>query len=324
MTEQIKVGVLGVGALGRHHARLYQQCANARLMGIYDRNPDQAKKIADELETPHFATIEELADAVDALSIAVPTNVHLDVAKQVMAMDKHILIEKPITETVAQAQELLTMADERGLIVQVGHVERFNPVISYLESKMVQPRFIESHRLSPYPPARPGLPPRGTEVSVVLDLMIHDIDMVLSLNPSPVIDVDAVGVPILSPSEDLANARLKFENGCVANLTASRVTPEPMRKIRVFQSNSYISLDYMDKSGYVFTKDGSIINREAVPVEDYNALLKELEHFIDCIGELHATGVRPTPKVSGQHGMKALDVAEQIIALIRSSTPTLD
>lgn len=312
MAKPVKVGVIGVGALGRHHARLYKQCEQAELVGVYDLNTEQARKIAAEIGTDVYENPAELAERVTALSIAVPTNHHFEVAKAMLEMGKHLLIEKPITEKGEQAKVLLQAAENAGLIIQVGHVERFNPVISYLEEKIDDPRFIESHRLSNYPPPRPGLPPRGTEVGVVLDLMIHDIDMVLSLVRSPVVDVDAIGIPVLSPTEDIANARIKFENGCVANLTASRVSPEPMRKIRVFQDNCYLSLDYQEKSGEIYMKSGPGIQREEVPVNDHNALLKQLENFVDCVQTKLETGAAPAPKVSGEHGLRALELAERI------------
>jgi len=321
MTDRVKVGVLGVGALGRHHARLYQQIETAELVGVFDVNEENAHRVAEEVGTHVFASAEALADAVQGVSIAVPTNLHHRIAREMLNRGKHLLIEKPITETVGQAEEILAMARDHELIVQVGHVERFNPVISYLETKADDPRFIESHRMAPYPPPRPGLPPRGTEVSVVLDLMIHDIDMVLSLVKSPLAAVDAVGIPVLSGTEDIANARLRFENGCVANLTASRVTPEPMRKIRVFQRNCYFSLDYMERTGEIYTREESGIHREPVPVEDHNALLRELEDFVGCIIHLAETGEIRAPKVSGEHGMRALQVAEQVIDTIREVNP---
>jgi len=312
MNSKVKVGVIGVGVLGRHHARLYKNCEEAELVGIYDVNPDQLSKIGEELDVATFATIEPLAEQCEALSIAVPTHYHFAVAKPLLEAGKHLLIEKPITKTMEEAEALLKIAGDHRRIIQVGHVERFNPVISYLEAKLDQPKFIESHRLAPYPPPRPGLPPRGTEVGVVLDLMIHDIDMVLSLVKSPVVSVDAVGIPVVSPTEDIANARIKFENGCVANLTASRVTPEPMRKIRLFQNQCYISLDYMAKSGEVFFREDHRIRREEVPIEDHNALLKQLEHFVSCIGHFNRTGELPVPKVSGEHGTRALALAVKI------------
>ena len=316
MSSKVKVGVIGVGVLGRHHARLYKSCEEAELVGIYDVNPDQLDKIGSELDVAAYSTIEALAEKCDALSIAVPTHYHFAVAQPLLEAGKHLLIEKPITKTMEEAESLLKIAADHRRIIQVGHVERFNPVISYLEAKLDQPKFIESHRLAPYPPPRPGLPPRGTEVGVVLDLMIHDIDMVLSLVKSPVVSVDAVGIPVVSPTEDIANARIKFENGCVANLTASRVTPEPMRKIRLFQNQCYISLDYMEKTGEVFFREDSRIRREEVPIEDHNALLKQLEHFVMCVGHFNRTGELPVPKVSGEHGTRALELAVKISQLI--------
>lgn len=317
MAEKVKVGVIGVGVLGRHHARLYKNCEEAELIGIYDVNPDQAEKISQELDVRVYSTIEELAEKTEALSIAVPTHYHFNVAEPLLKKGKHLLIEKPITQTLEEAEALLTLAQDRQRIIQVGHVERFNPVISYLEAKLDKPRFIESHRLAPYPPPRPGLPPRGTEVGVVLDLMIHDIDMVLSLVKSPVESVDSTGIAVVSPTEDIANARIKFENGCVANLTASRVTPEPMRKIRLFQNQCYISLDYMEKTGEVFFREDNRIRREEVPIEDHNALLKQLEHFVMCVQRFRETGELPVPKVSGEHGTRALEVAIEISKQIR-------
>jgi len=321
MADKVKVGVLGVGALGRHHARLYKEIQGAELVGIYDSDIARAREIAAEIGTEVFENVADLAAKVDGLSIAVPTNFHHRVASDLLKMNKHLLIEKPITETIAEAEELLAEANKRHLVVSVGHVERFNPVISYLELKADNPRFIECHRMSPYPPPRPGMLPRGTEVSVVLDLMIHDIDMVLNLVKSKVESVDAVGIPVLSPTEDIANARITFANGCVANLTASRVTPEPLRKIRVFQRDCYISLDYMDRSGEVFTRAGVKISREEVPVEDHNALLKELEDFVAGIVHLRETGDMPKMKVSGEHGLAALRLADEIIRKIRITNP---
>lgn len=312
MSDKVKVGVIGVGALGRHHTRLYQQCDHADLVGIYDVNPEQAKKIAEELSTKVFPEIEDLAREVDALSIAVPTNYHYQVALDLLNQGKHLLIEKPITVTIEEADALNDLAKSKDLIIQVGHVERFNPVISYLEEKIDDPRFIECHRLANYPPPRPNLPPRGTEVGVVLDLMIHDIDMVLALVRSKVTEIDAIGIPVLSPTEDIANARIKFENGCVANLTASRVSPERMRKIRVFQSNCYLSLDYQETKGELYFKEGMAIRREQVPIEPHNALLKQLEHFLACILEQRKYGVQPRVKVSGEHGRAALELAVAI------------
>lgn len=307
---------MGVGSLGWHHARLYKECETANLVGVYDADMDRAAEIAGKLEVKPFKSLDELTDQVEALSVVVPTHLHAHVSTGLLDRGKHLLIEKPITETTEQARALIQHAQDAGAVLQVGHVERFNPVIEYLESKADDPRFIEAHRLAPYPPPRPGLPPRGTEVGVVLDLMIHDIDLILNLVKHPIKHIDAVGIPVLSDTEDIANARIRFENGCVANLTASRVTPEPMRKIRVFQSNAYISLDYQAKSGELFSRKDHVITREEVPIHQHNALLKELEHFLACVMQARMSGQAPTPKVSGVHGLQALEVAVEIRRLI--------
>ncbi len=311
MTE-VKVGVIGVGALGRHHARLYKECKQAKLIGVYDVNLEQGNKIAEEFTTKYFASIDELANEVDALSVATPTDLHYKVVKDLLLKGKHVLVEKPITTTVEEANELVRIAKEKNVALMVGHVERFNPVMNFLEKKLDNPMFIEAHRLAPYPPPRPGMRPRGTEVGVTLDLMIHDIDVILHLVNSEVESVDAVGIPILSPTEDIVNARIKFKNGCVANLTASRVSPEVMRKIRVFQNNSYLSLDYQEKKGVVYTLSGMAISRENVPIEDHNALLKELEDFVDSVAHCLSTGTVRPPRVSGECGARALEIAVEV------------
>ncbi|MCM8536902.1 MAG: Gfo/Idh/MocA family oxidoreductase [Lentisphaeraceae bacterium] len=309
---KVKVGVIGVGVLGRHHARLYKECENAQLIGVYDVSSEQGNKIAEEFSTKYFADINELADQVDALSVATPTDLHFEVVKGLLEKKKHILVEKPITTTVEEANELVALAKANSCALMVGHVERFNPVMDYLEGKLDDPMFIEAHRLAPYPPLRPGLRPRGTEVGVTLDLMIHDIDVILHLVNSEVESVDAVGIPILSPTEDIANARIKFKNGCVANITASRVSPEVMRKVRVFQNNAYLSLDYQEKKGEVYSLEGMGINRENVPIDDHNALLKELEDFVSTVSHFIDTDELRAPRVSGECGAKALEIAVEI------------
>jgi len=312
MTKPIRVGVIGVGSLGRHHARLYGACERAELVGVFDADAQTADRVAHDTGVPAYDHLDRLLEEVEACSIAVPTDLHFELGKHIMGRKKHVLMEKPITETVEEAGTLIRLAAENNLVLQVGHVERFNPVIDYLERKATNPMFIETHRLAPYPPPRPGMKPRGTEVGVVLDLMIHDIDMVLNLVHSPISQIDAVGVPVLSMTEDIANARLRFENGCVVNLTASRVTPEPMRKIRVFQSNTYISLDYQNHKGELFTRDGEGILREEVPIHSHNALQKELEHFLDCIALQKKSGEAGASRVPGEHGMRALQIAVDI------------
>ena len=216
-------------------------------------------------------------------TVATPTAAHYEVGKFLLRQGKHLLIEKPITETPEQAQELVKLAKERSLILQVGHVERFNPVLSALEQRLTKPRFIESHRLSQYPF-------RSVEIGVVLDLMIHDLEIILHLVRSPVKSIDAVGVPVLSKGEDIANARIRFQNGCVANVTASRISPEKMRKIRVFQEDAYLSLDYQNQSAEMFRLVNGKITREAVEIEKDEPLKRELQSFVECSRRGVSTG----------------------------------
>ena len=310
--SKVKVGVIGVGVLGKHHARLYSQCKGADLIGVYDIDRARGGEIAREFSTKPFNSLEELIALTDGLSVAVPTDLHFQVVSQLLDQGKHVLVEKPLTSTLVDGRKLLDIANKQQRILQVGHVERYNPVITYLEKKINNPRFIEAHRLAMYPPPRPGMLPRGTEVGVVLDLMIHDIDIILNLVRSKVCSLDAIGIPILSRTEDIANVRLKFATGCVANLTASRVSQERVRKIRVFQENAYLSLDYQEKKGEIVTLNNMSIVREAVPIEDHDALEKELEDFIDCCQKTLTTGIVPKPKVSGEHGLQALEIADKI------------
>ena len=311
--HKVKVGVVGVGALGRHHARLYQECEQADLVGVYDADPDAAGRVAEEVGAQVFTECPELVNAADALSVAVPTDLHYDVVKGLLKSGKHVLVEKPITETIAQARELVRLAVENSLVLHVGHVEKYNPVLSCLDQVPGEPRFIEAHRLAAYPPPRKGKLPRGTEVSVVLDLMIHDLDVLLHLVQSPVRSVDAVGVPVLSPTSDLANARLVFENGCVANLTASRVSADQLRKIRLFKPSAYLSLDYGNHKGEIAYKEGNSIVREEVPVHSRNALKSELEEFCSCVAQVQSGGNVPESKVSGDKGLAALELAHRVM-----------
>jgi len=332
----IKVAVLGVGALGQHHARIYselQKGGKVEFVGLYDANPERAKEIAKEHDTPVLASPEAVLSSAQALSIVTPTTTHFSLATQALEAGLHVLVEKPMTEEAAQASKLVQLAQDKNCVLQVGHVERFNPVFDYLQSVATHPRFIETHRLSPYPK-------RSMDIGVVLDLMIHDLDIVMAFVNSPIKEVDGVGVPVLSESEDIANARIKFENGCVANLTASRVSPERMRKIRVFsggENTSYVSLDYQKQEGYIYriaaedaeksslwkkllhAKDTAIVSefagkkvvREPVPIEKDEPLKLELQHFIQCVAQ------KQTPKVSGQAGREALEVALEITRQIQ-------
>lgn len=310
--RKLKVGVIGVGALGRHHTRLYKEVKNAELVGIYDANFDTAQNIAKEFSTKVFQTIEELADECEGLSIAVPSNLHHQIASVLLGKKKHLLIEKPIAATVQQAGELVRLAEENGVLIEVGHTERYNPVMSFIDGKIDDVRLIEAKRMAPYPPPRPGLHPRGTEVGVVLDLMIHDLELILHIVKSKVEKVEAAGLSILSPSEDLANARITFKNGCVANVTASRVSETGQRRMQIYQSERYINLDYQDKTGTVYTKTNTGISKEVVTVVDHNALQQELANFVNNVLIFIKTGTMPELKVSGKSGLEALRLAVKI------------
>jgi predicted dehydrogenase len=338
MLSKVRVAVLGAGSLGKEHARVYAELTAAgavELVGVHDLQPESARRVAEKHGVKVLCSVAEAAAASDALSIVTPTTTHFELAKALLQQGKHVLVEKPMTENAAQAAELIQLARQQHRVLQVGHIERFNPVFKYLESVATQPRFIETHRLSPYPA-------RSTDIGVVLDLMIHDLDVVLAFVKSPVTSVDAVGIPVLSASEDIANARLRFANGCVANLTVSRVSPERMRKIRVFSggpATSYISLDYRAQEGFIYriarsdeeessllkkllhTKDSTIVSefggkrivREPVPIAKEEPLKLELQHFIECVR------ARQTPMVSGESAKEALDLAFEITRQIQAT-----
>jgi predicted dehydrogenase len=337
MSTKLKVAVIGVGSLGKEHARIYADLAAAgqiEFAGVLDASPPAAARIAEKYGVPVFATLDQALAGARAFSVVTPTRSHFEMAGLLLAAGKHVLVEKPMTDNAAQAARLVQQAAEENVILQVGHVERFNPVLHYLETVATDPRFIEAHRLSPYPA-------RSTDIGVVLDLMIHDLDVVLAFVRSPVASVDAVGIPVLSKTEDIANARLRFANGCVANLTASRVSPERMRKIRVFSAGSmtsYVSLDYRAQEGFIYrvaregeeessflkklllAKNSAIVSefagkkivREPVPIEKEEPLKLELQDFIRCI-QSHLT-----PKVSGAAAKRALDLALEITRQIQA------
>ncbi|MEW6302579.1 MAG: Gfo/Idh/MocA family oxidoreductase [Verrucomicrobiota bacterium] len=342
MSSTIRVAVLGTGSLGKEHARLYAELAatgRVHFAGVYDVSSETARKIAEKHGVKAFASVADAAASADALSIVTPTTTHFELAKSLLQQGKHVLVEKPMTDDTAQAAELVELAQQRKLVLQVGHVERFNPVFNYLQTVATHPRFIETHRLSPYPA-------RSTDIGVVLDLMIHDLDVVLAFVQSPVTGVDAVGIPVLSKSEDIANARLRFANGCVANLTASRVSPERMRKIRVFSGGaapSYVSLDYRAQQGYIYrlardgeeessllkkllaAKDSTIVSefagkkivREPVPIAKDEPLKLELQSFVNCVE------AQQTPVVSGESAKRALDLAFEITRQIQRAGATV-
>ncbi|MCF7791927.1 MAG: Gfo/Idh/MocA family oxidoreductase [Victivallales bacterium] len=315
-SEKIKVGVVGVGALGRHHARLYKDCGNAEVVGIYDLNPEVAKRVAEEFGFKIYKTIKGLAEKCEALSIAVPADLHHKIARPLLEMDKHLLIEKPLAVNIEQAGELVTIAEERNLVLEVGHTERYNPVMSFIDDKLEDVRYIEARRLAPYPPPRPGLHPRGTEVGVVLDLMIHDLELILHMVKSKVAKVEAAGIPVLSKTEDVANARITFKNGCVANVTATRINNPMIRRMKVYQKNSYFSLDYQERTGFVCTKTETGIAREDIPVKDHNALFEEMKNFCNNALSAKQTGRMPHLKVPGRRGLEALRLAIKITDLL--------
>jgi predicted dehydrogenase len=306
----VKMGVFGVGSLGQHHARNYNELAETELVGVYDADTKRAREIAKANNTRAFESMDKLAGEIEAASVAVPTDLHREVAGHLLEKGLHLLVEKPLAATTREAEELVGLANQHQCILQVGHIERFNPAFTSLEKITKNPRFIEAHRLAPYPPPRPGMKPRGTEVSVVLDLMIHDLEIILHLVQSPVKSIHAVGVDVLSPTEDIANVRLAFENGCVANITASRISPEPMRKIRVFFEEAYISLDYQSQSGEIYRKKLLGIGKDKVPVQKGEPLANELKSFAQCVA------TKDEPKVSGEHAAHALRLAVQIIQQI--------
>jgi len=305
--SRLRAGVIGVGYLGRFHAQKYAALENVELVGVADVSRERAEEVAAEVGTTAFTDYGELLAQVDLVSIVVPTQHHFPVAKECLAAGCHILLEKPVTQTVAEADELIRMAAERHLVFQVGHLERFNPAIMALKGVLKSPLFIESHRLAPFKT-------RGTDVNVVLDLMIHDIDIILNMVPSSVKLVNSVGVPVLSNEVDIANARLQFENGCVANVTASRVSREAMRKIRIFQPDAYISIDYQERKISIFRKGDEgfpipglpNVTMEEKSFEQGDALLTEITAFVDAVSAGSA------PPVTGEDGKRALELALQI------------
>ena len=273
--NKLRVGVVGVGHIGSNHARIYAEISSTEFTAVYDVDLARANSIAKKFGATVAQSLDQFLEMIDAASVATPTNTHYEIGKKLLERGKHLLIEKPITDNTQQASELAELAAKRELILQVGHVERFNPVLSALEEHLTHPRFIEAHRLSPYPD-------RSTEIGVVLDLMIHDLEVILHLVRSPVQSIDAVGVPVLSKSEDIANARIRFENGCVANVTSSRISPERMRKIRVFQEDAYLSLDYQNQSGEIYRRLHGRISRDKVQIARKNRSCRNSHHLLNA------------------------------------------
>lgn len=302
--RRIKVGVIGVGVLGSIHARLYSRLRDAELVGICDIDPKRLNLVARDLKCRAFTNYRKFIGLVDAVSIAVPTSLHYDITRECLLKGVNLLVEKPITLNLSQADKLLELARKKGLILQVGHVERFNSAVRTIKHFIKNPRFIECHRLGPFVK-------RVADVGVVLDLMIHDIDIVLALVNSKVRNIEAVGVKILSNFEDIANARITFESGCVCNLTASRVSPETLRKIRIFEEDAYISLDYANQSALLYKKYNKRIIKKEVTIKKEEPLKAELESFIECVKN------KKRPIVSGKEARDALFVAIEILNKIK-------
>ncbi|MDD5247109.1 MAG: Gfo/Idh/MocA family oxidoreductase [Candidatus Omnitrophica bacterium] len=297
--NKLKVGVIGTGHLGSIHARIYKKLPECELVGVCDVDQKRLKEVSRELNVPGFSDYRELFPLVEAVSIASSTPTHYAIAKECLENNLHALVEKPFTTELKHAQQLIEISEKKGLILQVGHIERFNSAFDATRRLIYHPKFIECHRLSPFPN-------RSLDVGAVLDIMIHDIDIVLGLVDSPIKRIDSVGTKVLTQFEDIANARITFENGCVANLTASRISDEFMRKIRIFQESTYISLDYKAAKAVVYRKDGLNISKENLPIEKEEPLPKELRHFVACVKE------NRQPLVSGKIAAEALAVALKI------------
>jgi predicted dehydrogenase len=320
--SKVRIGVVGIGHLGEHHTRILSQMPEAELVGINDIDAEKGKAKAEKYGTRHYHDLSELLKETDAMSLVVPTTAHYELASRILATGKDLLIEKPITETVEQAENLIDLARKKSLVLQVGHIERFNPAFLAIRDYDPDPKFIESHRLAQFNP-------RGTDVAVILDLMIHDIDLILSLVKAPLKDIQAAGVPVIAESQDICNARLTFQNGCVANVTASRISARPLRKMRLFEKDSYMSLDFQGKSVEVYRlveadkmpqaeqkktvvgnipveQVGKTIVYERPVVSDHDMLTAEIKSFLDSVRS------RTKPRVTGEDGKKALEVALKV------------
>ncbi len=322
--NKIKCGVVGVGSLGQHHARIYASLPGAEFAGVFETDNARAKEICAKYNCRRFASLDELGEVCDAVSVVVPTDKHAEIALPLLAKGCHLLIEKPICASLAEAEQVLASAQKNSCLVQVGHVEHFNPVMTFLEKEAGHPRYITAERLAPYQM-------RGTEVGVVLDLMIHDIGIVLALVKSPLARIDSVGIHVLSKTEDIANARLQFENGCVANLSASRLSLKKAREIRIFQGDAYLSLDFMNQSGHLVKKsdiityglkmkiglvkpgDHNSVPVHQIPIEKGEPLALELAHFVESVTKAKQ------PKVGAALGKSALEVAITITDQIRAA-----
>jgi len=327
----LKIGVIGAGHLGKIHIRLLKEITDFELVGFFDLDEENRKKVAEEFQITPFADMDELIDAVDAVDIVTPTLSHFDCASKALKLSKHVFIEKPITNTVEEAKQLIDLSEEANVKVQVGHVERFNPAFTAAEPYVDNPMFIETHRLAQFNP-------RGTDVPVVLDLMIHDLDIILSVVKSNIKKINASGVAVVSDTPDIANARIEFDNGCVANLTASRISLKNMRKTRLFQRDAYISIDFLEKQTEIVKmqnvtgepdplsitldlgegKGQKQIYFEKPNVTEVNAIKEELQQFANSINQ------NTIPPVSIHDGYNALDVAHKIVEKLKISLSLIE
>lgn len=308
--SKLKTAVIGVGYLGRFHAQKHSALEHCELVGVCDARPETAKKVAEELGVKAFSDYKDLKGQVDAVSIVATTSMHYEIAKFFLENNTHVFLEKPMTVNSTEAKELCELSQKNNLKLQVGHIERFNPALVSAKEKLKKPFFIECHRLAPFNP-------RGADVSVILDLMIHDLDVILSLVNSPVKSVAAVGTPVVTKTLDIANARVEFESGAVANITSSRVSENAQRKFRVFQKDQYLSIDFGRGDVQLMTKTGEFggseipIEKQEWSLEKGDALMLETQAFVDAV-------INDTPVlVSGEDGKAAIELAEQINACIK-------
>ncbi|GJQ59349.1 MAG: gfo/Idh/MocA family oxidoreductase [Candidatus Scalindua sp. AMX11] len=332
MDKKINIAVIGVGHLGKEHARIYAEMPDVNLCGVVDTDCAQGERVAKRCRTKFYRSCKEIIGEVDAASVVVPTKYHYEIAKELISNGINVLVEKPMTGTISEAEDLIRLGRKHGSVLQAGYIERFNPALQAIQKIDTSLKFIECHRLSPFTF-------RSADIGVVLDLMIHDIDIILFLAKSKVKKIDAVGVNVISNREDIANARIQFENGCVANITASRVSFEPMRKIRLFSEDSYISLDYQKQEAIIYRKSpkltlnsinvedtdvssikdlkdfvfGDLLKIERIRMDNEEPLKKELESFVRCVRN------RENSVVPGEEGIKAIKTATIIEGEIRKN-----
>ncbi|MDR0742639.1 MAG: Gfo/Idh/MocA family oxidoreductase [Puniceicoccales bacterium] len=303
MESRLKCGVVGVGYLGQHHARVYSSLEKCSLVGVYDINPERAKEIASKCHCKVFNSLEELGNECNCVSIVTPTDKHAETAIPLIEKNCHLLIEKPLASSTEDVERILKAANGRDRILQTGLIEHYNPVMKFLEASVTTPRFVTSQRLAPFNG-------RGTEVGVVLDLMIHDIGIILQLVKSEITSIDAIGIRVLSKTEDIANARLHFASGCVADLNVSRVSEKKLREIRIFQPQTYLSMDFTSQSGHLMKVLPEGLIKEEIPVEKEEPLRTEISSFIQCVRN------HTEPKIDIHFGKKTLELALKITGII--------